>query len=116
MTDSSSEHFARMEMAAWTSGDFETVRTLVADDVSFVGAMGTTAGADEYIAGLRGLTEIVTGVDIQRVISDDDDVCVIYTLNTTSAGGLPCAAWYRFRDSKIASKQVFFDPRPIVPT
>ena len=103
------------EMAAWTSGDFDTVRALVAADVTFVGSMGTTQGVDEYVEGLQGLRQIVEGVDIRRVVPDGDDVCVIYDLRTKEAGDLPCAAWYRFAGSSIASKQVFFDPRPIVP-
>ena len=103
------------EMAAWTSGDFDQVRRLVADDVTFVGAMGTTDGVDAYVKGLQGLREIVTGVDIRKVFTDGDDVCVVYDLDTEPAGALPCVAWYRFAGGRIASKQVFFDPRPIIP-
>ena len=102
-------------MHAWTSRDFDTVSQLVHDDVTFAGAMGTTNGATEYIDGLRGMSQIVNGVDITKVFVDGDDVCVIYDLVTEPAGALACAAWYRISDGKVASKQVFFDPRPILP-
>lgn len=111
----SNAELAGDEMGAWTSGDFEKVRTLVHDDVTFRGAMGTTQGADEYVAGLTRLAQTVSGVDIGKVFADDDDVVVIYDLKTTAGDSLPCVAWYQFRESKILSKQVFFDPRPILP-
>lgn len=115
MAHPSNAELAGDEMGAWTSGDFDRVRTLVSDDVTFRGAMGTTSGVDAYVEGLTGLAQIVAGVGIHRVFADGDDVSVIYDLQTRSGESLPCAAWYQFRDARIVSKQVFFDPRPILP-
>jgi ketosteroid isomerase-like protein len=41
--------------AAWTTGDFETARTLLADDLAFVGPFDTFDRADDLIGALRGL-------------------------------------------------------------
>src|SRR3954468_288126 len=99
---------------AWTSGDFETTRALLADDVTFVGPMGQAQGADAYVEGVRGMAKTVKGVDRKAVIADGDDVCIIFDLITdTPAGAIPTAGWYRLRDGKIISVRAFFDPRPL---
>src|SRR6185437_12785700 len=36
--------------------DFAAMRTLVHDDVTFKGALGTTSGAEDYIKGLKQIT------------------------------------------------------------
>jgi hypothetical protein len=102
-------------MHAWPRRDFDTVKQLVHDDVTFVGAMGATSGVTEYIDGLRGLSRMVNGLNVTKVFVDGDDVCVIYDLLTDTAGALPCVAWYRVTNGKVASTRVFFDPRPLLP-
>ena len=102
-------------LAAWTSGDMATTRALLADDVRFVGPLALTVGADEYVAGVEGMSRFVTGADQHHVIVDGDDVCIVYDLVTdTEAGAIPCAGWHQLRDGKIAWVRVFFDPRPLL--
>jgi hypothetical protein len=98
---------------AWTSGDFETARSTLRDDVSFVGPLGTANGIGECLRGLQGLKQIVDSGDVRKVIASGDDACVIYDLVTnTPAGTIPTAGWFQLRDGKIASIRVFFDARP----
>jgi ketosteroid isomerase-like protein len=99
--------------AAWTTGDFDTARRLLHDDVSFQGPIDAFDNAEAYLAALRGLSQIVNGAEQQHVFVDGDDVCVIYDLITsTPAGSSPTAEWYHLRDGKISSVRVFFDARP----
>lgn len=114
MTGSSAPDIAVSCLRAWTTGDFDTVRALVRDDVTFVGAMGTTNGVEDYVGGLQRLSEIVSAAEITKVFTDADEVCILYDLVTEPAGPLPCVAWYQIRDAKIASKRVYFDPRPLL--
>lgn len=44
---------------AWRTRDFDRLRTVLAPDVEFVGAMGTADGIDECVAGLRGMAESI---------------------------------------------------------
>lgn len=99
---------------AWTSGDFDTTRSTLADDVSFVGPLGTADGIEECMNGLQGLKQIVESSEQQQVIVDGDDVCLIYDLATTKFGTIPTAGWFQLRDGKITSIRVFFDPRPLM--
>jgi limonene-1,2-epoxide hydrolase len=102
-------------LQGWTTGDFDTVRSLIHDDVTFVGPLGTTDGAEEFVAGLQRMTEMVKSAEVQQVIVDGEHVCVIYDLITeTSAGTVPTAGWYQVRDGRLAAQRVYFDPRPLL--
>ena len=114
MSESNAAVAARC-LDAWTSGDFDTTRSLLADDVTFVGPLGHTEGADAYVEGVRGMAKMVKGVDRRQVIADGDNVCIIYDLVTdTPAGAIATAGWYGLRDGKIVSVRAYFDPRPLV--
>jgi limonene-1,2-epoxide hydrolase len=103
-------------VGAWTSGDFDTARSTLHDDVSFVGPLGTVDGIDECMRGLQGMKQMVEGAEVHKTIADGDDVCVIYDLVTnTPAGTIPTAGWFQLRDGKIASIRAFFDARPLDP-
>ena len=98
---------------AWTTGDFDSARALLHDDLSFEGPIDSFDNADAYIGALRGLSQIVKSAEEQKVFVDGNDVCVIYNLVTASpAGTAPTAEWYHLRNGKISSVRVFFDARP----
>ena len=101
--------------AAWMGKDFDRARALLHDDLSFQGPIDSFDDADAYIQAIRGLSQIVTGADKRKVFVDGDDVCVIYDLKTAPVPSAPTAEWYRVRDGRIASIQVFFDARPFAP-
>src|ERR1700728_29420 len=98
-------------LMAWTSGHPEDTRPLLSEDVVFEGPLGTTQGADAYVLGVRQMGDSVRGVDVQRLIVDGDDVCIVYALQS-SAGTLPTVGWYHFSDDKIDAVRAYFDPRP----
>jgi limonene-1,2-epoxide hydrolase len=101
---------------AWTSGDFDTARSTLHDDVAFVGPLGTADGIDDCVRGLQGLKQIVESSEQRKVIADGDDVCLIYDLVTnTPAGTIPTAGWFQLHGGKIATIRVFFDARPLDP-
>jgi hypothetical protein len=100
---------------AWTSKDFERARGLLHDDVSFEGPIDSFGDADSYLASLRQLGGIVTGVAKRKVFVDGDDVCVIYDLQTAPVPSSRTCEWYRVRDGKVASVSVVFDARPFAP-
>jgi ketosteroid isomerase-like protein len=98
---------------AWTTGDFDTARSLLHDDLSFDGPLDKFDNAAAYIAALTGLAQIVRSTEEQKVFVDGNDVCVIYNLVTnTPAGAALTAEWYHIRDAKISAVRVIFDARP----
>ncbi|GAB4040714.1 nuclear transport factor 2 family protein [Spirosoma gilvum] len=90
--------------------DFDTARSLITDDMSFVGVMGTRDGGDVYIQDMKKMR---FKYDIQKVFVDGDEVCLWYTIDM---GGpkLFSSGWYVTEEGKIKSFKVLFDPRPLL--
>jgi ketosteroid isomerase-like protein len=103
-------------LRAWSSGDFDTARSLLRDDVTFAGPTGTDRGAEAYLSGLVELAQHVRGADPKKVVVDGDDVCIMYDLVTEAAGTVPAADWYHVAGGKIDSVHTYFDARPLSET
>jgi ketosteroid isomerase-like protein len=99
---------------AWKQHDFDTVRSLLDDGLSFRGPIDTFERADDYIEALKRLQPMVEDVDTEKVMADGDDVVVLFEL-VTPRGRAPVAEWYRVRGDKIAAVKVYFDARPFAP-
>lgn len=103
-------------LETWTApdGDTESARQYLHDDMTFRGPLGETNGADEYVAGLKGLSQAVDGAEQHAVIADGDDVCIVYDLLAAGGQRLPTVGWYHFRDGRISTIRAFLDPRPFL--
>jgi len=100
---------------AWTTKDFDTARSLLADDLSFRGPIDTFDRADALIQSLKGLSQIVERAERRGLVSGGDRVSVVYDLHTGPVGTAPVAEWYTVSGGKITSVEAFFDPRPFAP-
>jgi ketosteroid isomerase-like protein len=100
-------------LEAWSSGDFATARTLLRDDVTFVGPLGSGGGVESYMNRLVDLSRHVTSAEPIKVLVDGDDACIIYDLVTDSAGSVPTSDWYHVQDGKISSVRAYFDSRAL---
>ena len=98
---------------AWRARDFDRLRTVLADDVSFVGPMGKAKGPDECLRGLKGLATIMTSIEVQKVFSAGPDVLTWYDMTTTVADPVPVANWIHVEHGKITRIRAAFDPRGI---
>jgi hypothetical protein len=100
--------------SAWTNNDIEQVRPLLHPDVTFVGALGSTQGADDTLAGLRGMFMMTERVEVVRRWVDGPDVLTWFELRTALAGPLPIVNWSHVEDGRITRIRVTFDPRPLL--
>ncbi|HKY67794.1 MAG TPA: nuclear transport factor 2 family protein [Acidimicrobiales bacterium] len=99
---------------AWRAADFERLRTVLADDVQFTGPMGTADGADECLAGLRGLRQMLDDIVVERRWVDGPDVVTWFALDTQPAGRVePVVNWSHVEEGRITRIRVTFDPRPL---
>jgi ketosteroid isomerase-like protein len=105
---------ARTYFDAWQAKDFERLRTVLADDANFRGPLGTADSGDECVAGLQGMSKIMTSLDIKTMVSTGDDVITWFELHTDNAPPAPTANWMHVVDGKIAQIRVTFDPRPLL--
>ncbi len=99
---------------SWQSKDFDTLGSILADDVSFHGPLATLHGAEECLRGLRQLAELITDLDIRKMWVDGPDVLTWFDLHTALAPPCPTVNWSHVEDGKIAAIRVTFDPRPLL--
>lgn len=99
---------------AWRDGDFDRLRTVLDDDVDFVGVMGTARGADECVTGLRGMAEsVMTDLTLHARVVDGDDAVTWFDLHTATTPPIPTANWSHVENGLITRIRVTFDPRPL---
>ena len=100
---------------AWKANDFDTMRSLVAEDVRFEGPLATLEGAEDYIKGIQGLSQIVSKIVIRKTFVDGRDVLTWYDMHTTVASPVAVANWLHVERGKITALRVAFDAREFAP-
>jgi hypothetical protein len=98
---------------SWKAKDFATFRSILADDVTFVGPLGTANNAEECQQGVEGLSKITTDIVIQKMWVDGPDALTWFDLHTTVAPPMPVVNWSHVEDGKVTRIRVTFDPRPL---
>ena len=88
------EEVAATYFQAWRNGDIDRVRPLLHPDVNFVGAMGSTDGADETLSGLAGMFAMTRQVEVVKRWADGPDVLTWFELRTETAGPQVAARFY----------------------
>lgn len=110
------EEAARTYFEAWQAHDFDRFASVLADDVTFTGALGTTSGIAETRKGIEGMTQIVDDLVILRRWVDGDDAITWFELHAKNVDDpLPVANWMHVESGKITQIRVTFDPRPLLP-
>lgn len=105
---------AAVYVEAWKAGDEARLRSILSEDVTFVGALGTATGVDECVAGLLGMRSILTDVVVHARVADDHDVITWFDLHTSVADPAPTANWSHVEEGRITAIRVTFDPRGIL--
>lgn len=101
-------------LRAWKEGDFGTLRSLLADNVTFRGTLGAANGVQECVEGMRGLGKIITDIAVVRMVAAGPDVMTWYDLHTTVAPPCPTVNWSHVEDGKITAIRAVFDPRELI--
>ena len=114
---------ARAHVEAWSNHDFDTARSMLANDVNVTASTTDPAlpqtdltGADDYMEGLIAYAQPIVPGSVRILASTGDERNALLTLTMTMAGGpfgagatAPCARLYRLDDNnKIKTEQVIF--------
>ena len=99
---------------AWRTNDIERVRPLFHTDVEFDGALGSTRGLDDTLAGLKGMFAMTRQVEVIKRWVDGPDVLTWFELRTATAGPLAIVNWSHIEAGLITRIRVTFDPRPLL--
>ena len=113
MADSEVAEIAAAYLEAWQAGDFDRLRSILADEVTFEGPLGRASNADECIAGLRRMSQIVTAIVIHKTFIDGPDALTWFDLYTSQTDPMPTVNWRHIENGKITWIRVTFDPRPL---
>lgn len=114
MSNADARTVAETYFSAWQDGDFDTLRSILADGTTFRGPLGSANSGDECVAGLRGMAQMMTEIKILKMFVDGPDVLTWFDLHTHTAPPAPTANWMHIEDGRIARIRVTFDPREIV--
>lgn len=100
---------------SWRERDFERLRTVLSPDVDFVGVLGTAAGIEECIAGLKGMADsLMTDLTLHARVVDGPNVITWFDLHTRDTAPIPTANWSHVENGLITRIRVTFDPRPLL--
>lgn len=100
---------------AWRERDFDRLRTVLDPEVIFDGGLGTANGAEECLAGLRGMAEsIMTDLTLHVRVVEGQDAVTWFDLHTATTPPIPTANWSHVENGLITRIRVTFDPRPLL--
>jgi ketosteroid isomerase-like protein len=99
---------------SWRKGDLAALRSILADDLDFVGPLAQLDNADDCVSAMQGLVQMTTDIVVRTVFADGPDVLTWFELHTAAAPGCPVANWSHVADGKIDRIRVAFDPRPLL--
>jgi hypothetical protein len=111
---STTEDLAGTYFSAWNAGDFDAMASVLADDVNFVGPMGTANGLDECLGGLRGVRGMVDEIAVVKRWVDGPDALTWFELRRTGKEPVPTTNWSHVENGRINRIRVAFDPRPLL--
>ncbi len=116
---STPEHRTPAELSAtyfeaWKARDATTLRSILADGCTFAGPLATLDNADDCVAGLMGMAQVVTDIVVGVRIADEHDVVTWFDLHTRVAPPAATANWTHVEDGLITAIKVAFDPREIL--
>lgn len=106
---------------AFTAGEFDKARELVADDFSFHGPFIQTDSRDAFFAGAAPLAKIARGHRLLRQWEEGDEVSSLYEFRLETpagAGAVLMSEWHTVRDGLLRSARLVFDTaefRTVVP-
>jgi len=111
MNDTNVETVAESYFQAWESKDWESLRSVLAENATFRGPLASIDSAEGLVRGLKRMAQITTDIVVHKRFVDGPDVLTWFDLHTSVAPPAPTANWSRIENDKITAIQVTFDAR-----
>jgi ketosteroid isomerase-like protein len=91
------------------------LETMLAKDMTFVGPLMKTSGAEEYIDSTKQFLQMHRATRMLKQFENGNDVCSIYEMDiATPAGGtitVELTDWIQVADDKVVKQKIYYDPR-----
>jgi len=95
---------------AWTTGDFDTARRCLADDLDFKGSIDAFRRADDFVGALKGFQGMLRGVTILKSLFELEGAALLYDCDTaTPAGLIRTAEFFATKNGRITEIRLIFD-------
>ena len=100
--------------AAVVKKDIAAARSYLNEDLLFLGLFETYHNAEEYLAALTRLLQVVVRLDVKKIIAEGNDAAVFFELETKepAAATTLVAEWHQVKNGKISRVESAFDGRP----
>jgi hypothetical protein len=92
--------------------DFESARSYLKDDMSYVSPVNSFDNADAYLK--YSLSLHLPKLSIKKIFTDGDDVCIIHETVLAKPPAVAASLWFHVDGGKISSLKALFDPRPFL--
>jgi ketosteroid isomerase-like protein len=86
---------------SWTTGDFDTAVSLLADGLIVEVPVNQYPTAESFGAALRGFGSLAGQVELHAAMSDGDDGMLLYDMDVPGLGPLRVAEHFTVRDGRI---------------
>jgi uncharacterized protein YndB with AHSA1/START domain len=96
--------------------DGKAIRQMLVDDGDFIGPLQSFNNADAFMEAAEVFMKLVKSVNIKRVLTNCNDVCVLWNYRTIipSMPVIPVAAWLKIEADKIKYFHLHFNPAAFV--
>lgn len=113
--DDATRRAATTYFESWRDRDFESLRTVLADDVQFTGVLGEAHGVDDCIRGLQGMAaSVMDTVRLRQRVVEGSNAMTWFDLTTKDGTEVPTVNWSEVENGLITRIRVVFDPRPLL--
>lgn len=91
------------------------LETILASDMTFVGPLMKTSGAQDYINSTKQFLNMHRAIQMLKQFESGSDVCSIYEMDIATPAGdmitVEITDWIQVSDDKVAKQKIYYDPR-----
>lgn len=98
-------------LQAFEQGDFERVRSCLADKFIYKGPTARFKDPESFIENIWHVGQIMHHIEIRKTFVEDHDVCTImnFHVHLDERRSVPVVQWAKVENGKIQMIEVFFD-------
>jgi len=111
MTSVEPAHIVESYLKAFEHGDFDRVRSCLADNFTYKGPTARFKDPESFIENVWHVGQILHHIEVRKTFVEGNDVCSImnFHVHLDERRSVPVVQWAKIEDGKIRTIEVFFD-------
>jgi hypothetical protein len=106
------QQLAQQYFDAWTTKQYDRVRAMFSDNLSWESPINSWRSADEVMPGFKRFVDMVKAAKLLKLAATGDDAALLYECEFPF-GPVRMTTWLTFAGGKIAEVKLTFDPTEI---